>query len=96
MPGCDGTGPMGYGSLNERGFGPCGRGLAFRKGFGRGFGGGFGRRWSQGLPFAEPVDLRYPEQAALTKEEQKKILEAELKEIEEEKQEIEKRLKELR
>jgi hypothetical protein len=78
MPGFDGTGPMGYGPLTGRGLGPCGGGLAFRRGFGRGFG------W------------RYAEPVTITKEEQKKILEAELKEIEAEKQEIEKRLKELR
>jgi hypothetical protein len=77
MPGMDRTGPIGYGPLTGRGLGPCGRGLAFRRGFGRGFG------WR----YVEPVNL--------TKEEQKKILEAELKEIEAEKQEIEKRLKEL-
>jgi hypothetical protein len=78
MPRFDGTGPLGYGSMTGRGFGPCGRGLAFRRGFGRGFGRGY----------AEPV--------ILTKEEQKKILESELKEIEAEKQEIEKRLKDLK
>lgn len=78
MPRFDGAGPFGYGPMTGRGFGPCGRGLAFRRGFGRGFG------WR----FAEPL--------VLTKEEQKKILEAELKEIETERNEIEKRLKELK
>ncbi len=78
MPGFDKTGPMGSGPLTGRGLGPCGRGLAFRRGFGKGIG------WM----YAEPVTLN--------KEEQKKILEAELKEIESEKQEIEKRLKELK
>ncbi len=80
MPGQDGTGPIGNGPLTGRGLGPCGCGM--RRGFGRGFGRGF--YW------------RYAEPAALTKEEQKKILEAELKEIEAEKQGIEKRLKELK
>jgi hypothetical protein len=83
MPGLDGTGPRGYGPLTGGGFGPCGRGLAFRRGFGR----GFGLRGPRGFQTTEPINL--------TKEEQKKILEAELKEIEAEKQEIEKRLKEL-
>jgi len=78
MPGQDRTGPLGLGPLTGRGLGPCGRGLAFRRGFGRGFG------W------------RYVEPVALTREEEKKILEAELKEIETEKQEIEKRLKEMK
>jgi len=87
MPRFDGTGPMGYGPLTGRGFGPCGRGPGFRRGYGRGFGRGFGFRYWQTAP-AEPV--------ALAKEEERKILEAELKDIEAEKQEIEKRLRELR
>jgi len=83
MPGLDGTGPMGYGPLTGRGFGPCGRGFAFRRGFRR----EFGWRYWQRFPVTEPITL--------TKEEQKKILEAELKEIEAERQEIERKLKEL-
>jgi len=65
------------------GLGPLtGRGLGpcgcgMRRGFGRGYGRGFGFR----------------RQVTLTKEEEKKILEAELKEIDLEKQEIEKRIK---
>ncbi len=34
MPGFDGTGPRGGGSLTGRGLGLCGRGLGFRRGFG--------------------------------------------------------------
>jgi len=57
MPGRDGTGPMGAGSMTGRGLGLCtganddkygagpglglGLGLACRRGFGRGFGRGF-------------------------------------------------------
>lgn len=80
MPGQDGTGPLGLGPLTGRGLGPCGCGM--RRGFGRGLGRGMG--------------FRYTRPVTLTKEEQKKILEAELKEIEAEKQEIEARLKELK
>ncbi len=80
MPTQDRTGPMGQGSLTGRGFGPCGRGM--RRGFGRGFGRGCGFR------FIEPI--------VLNENEEKQILEAELKEIELEKQEIEKRLKEIK
>ena len=76
MPGFDRTGPKGLGQLTGRGLGPCGRGLAFGRGYGRGF--------------------RYSEPITLSKEEEKKILEAELKEVEAEKQEIAKRLKELK
>ena len=88
MPGGDGTGP--FGDPNW----PCrriyGYGAGFRGGFGRGFGReyrrGFGRRFAWG----------YTEPATLTKEEQIKILEAELKDINSEKQEIEKTLEDLR
>ena len=85
MPGQDKTGPSGQGPLTGRGLGPCGggRGFGFRRGFGRGCGRGFG--WRAG---AEPVTL--------TKEQEKKILEAELAELEAEKAEIGKRLKEIK
>ncbi|MDD5253645.1 MAG: DUF5320 domain-containing protein [Candidatus Nanoarchaeia archaeon] len=80
MPRQDGTGPEGLGSLTGRGLGPCGCGMQRR--YVRGFGRGFKAR------------SRAP--AVLTKEEEKKILEADLKEIDLEKQEIEKRLKEMK
>ncbi|NCO96484.1 MAG: hypothetical protein COY38_04660 [Candidatus Aenigmarchaeota archaeon CG_4_10_14_0_8_um_filter_37_24] len=79
MPGQDRTGPLGEGAVTGRGLGPCGRGMGFRR--------GFGRRYCQILP---------AEQLKLTEVEQKKILEAELKEIEAEKQIIEKRLEEMK
>jgi hypothetical protein len=82
MPGQDGTGPAGQGPMTGKGLGPCGAGM--RRGFNRGFGRGLGR----GFGFRRAV--------ALTETEEKKILEAELKEIEAEKQEIAKRLKELK
>lgn len=80
MPSFDGTGPLGQGPLTGRGLGPCGCGM--RRGFGRGFG--------------RVLGLRYAKPVALTEAEEKKILEAELKEIEAEKQAIEKRLKEMK
>jgi hypothetical protein len=85
MPGGDGTGPLGYGPLTGRGLGPCGRGLAFRRGFGRGFG---RRRFYYDEPVFEPLTL--------TKEEQKKILKEEKKELELELQRIQEKLKELK
>lgn len=78
MPGLDGTGPMGAGPLTGRGLGPCGFGM--RRGFGR----GYGRRAWLGCGFGPG----YARQLVLTKEEQKKILEAELKELEAEKKAI--------
>ena len=77
MPGYDRTGPFGRGPLSGRGLGPCRRGLAFRRGFGRGYG-----------RYAEPV-AQYSESVTLSKDEQIKILEAE-------KQEIERKLDELK
>ena len=81
MPGQDKTGPLGQGPLTGRGLGPCGNGLGMRRGFGRSFG-----------------RARCPPKFAVgfSKEDEKKILEAELKEIETEKQEIVNRIKELK
>ena len=91
MPGMDRTGPLGQGPLTGRGLGPCGAGAGFRRGFGRGMGRGFGR----GFGFRRVAVI--PEQTMeLTQTDEKKILKQELKEIELEKQEIEKRLKELK
>jgi len=71
--------------------GPLGQGPMTGRGLGlcgsgmrRGFGRGFGRRCCETVP------------VTLSKEEEKKILEAELKEVEVEKREIEKRLKEIK
>ena len=83
MPGQDRTGPQGLGPLTGRGFGPCGCRMQ------RGFGGGFGR--GRGFGF-----FGYGNSITLTKADEKKILEAELKEIDLEKQEIAKRLKEIK
>ena len=82
----DGTGPTSRGRISGRGLGPCGGGAGFG-GRGRGSGRGFGRGAGRGYGCVEPV--------VLSSEEQKKILKAELEDIEAEKQEIEKKLKEL-
>ncbi|MBN1942659.1 MAG: DUF5320 domain-containing protein [Phycisphaerae bacterium] len=52
MPGFDGTGPMGQGPMTGRGLGPCGRGMAFRRGGGRGL--GYGRSWFRGGAYSYP------------------------------------------
>ncbi len=80
MPNRDKTGPAGQGPMTGRGLGFCG------------YGRGYGRRMGFDSRFC-PCPLV---ERTLTKDEEKKILEAELKELELEKQEIEKRLKELK
>jgi len=83
MPEYDKTGPEGKGSKTGRQMGKCEEAEPIGRGFGRGFGRGCGWRfWNR------PVTL--------TKDEQKKILHEELKEIEIEKKEIEKKLKEFK
>jgi len=79
MPAQNGTGPTGLGSMTGRGLGPCG--ARMQRGFGRGW------KRSAFCPAKFMVGF--------TKDEEKKILEAELEEINLEKQEIEKRLKEM-
>ncbi len=83
MPGRDRTGPLGQGALTGRGLGPCGAGLGFRFGTGRGF--GFRRFGFQG---SSPVEF--------SQEQERKVLEAELAEVEAEKAELQKKLKELK
>jgi len=82
MPGQDKTGPNGQGLMTGRGLGPCGGGM--RRGCSRGFGRGMGLR------------ARYVTPVTLTKDEEKKILEANLKDIEVEKETIQRRLKEIK
>ncbi|HJX49852.1 MAG TPA: DUF5320 domain-containing protein [Candidatus Nanoarchaeia archaeon] len=92
MPGMDQTGPLGQGPLTGRGLGPCGAG--FRTGFNRGRGRGLGRGFGFGRGFAlagQPV-----QQVAFSEADEKKILEQELKELDLDRKEIEKRLKELK
>ena len=81
MPGFDRTGPMGYGPRTGRGFGPCGRGLGFRRGFGMGFVRGYSGYG--------------PSAYAPTKEQEIADLNAEKEAIHQELREIEARLKEL-
>jgi len=98
MPRGDGTGSNGEGPMTGRRLGYC---AGFNMPgfmncrFGRGMGGGFGRgiglasrAGAMQIPVQQPV--------ALTEEDEKKILEAELEDLKSEMKEIEKRLKELR
>lgn len=110
MPFGDRTGPESLGPRTGRGLGYCsgyntpgftkgiprgmgfGRGRGFGRGFGYGrgfgFGRGFGYRWVQNPVETETVNL--------SKDEQIRILEQELKQIDIEKQEIKKKLDELK
>ena len=81
MPRFDGTGPLGFGPGTGWGMGPCGMGMDWRRGFGRGFGrfGGY-----------------YPYQPRITKKEETEILRDEAEALEEELQDIKERLTELK
>lgn len=75
----------------QDGTGPLGQGAMTGRGLGPCGGGmrrGFGRGWGRGFGFRRPITM--------TKDEEKKILEAELKEVDLEKQELEKRLNEIK
>lgn len=74
----------------QDGTGPLGQGPMTGRGLGRcgnGMRRGFGRGFSRGFGFRRQVPL--------TKDEEKKILKAELKDLDLDKEDIEKRLKEL-
>lgn len=64
MPGYDGTGPMGQGPITGGGFGPCGRGMAFRRG-GRGVGLGRGRSGFRGGASYAPPAATIPSDARI-------------------------------
>lgn len=87
MPAQDRTGPRGEGPMTGRGFGPC-SGFGMRRGFGRGRCGGFGMGYGRRALVFEPLEL--------TKEQEKKILEAELADLEAEKKELEEALKKIK
>lgn len=83
MPGLDQTGPAGSGPGTGRGMGSCGRGTAYGRGSGQGIGLGRGRGFCR---------ANYVEPESLSTEAKKQLLEAELKRIDAEKAEIQKRL----
>jgi len=79
MPGLDQTGPAGCGPGTGRGMGPCGRGMANRRGPVQGPGRGICRRY-------------YVNSEPLSMEAKKQLLEAELRRLDAEKTEIQRRL----
>ena len=54
MPRYNGTGPGGLGPGTGWGMGPCGAGMGWRRGFGR----GFGRFWRFGSPITKKEEKR--------------------------------------
>ena len=76
MPRFNGTGPMGYGPGTGWGLGPCGAGMGWRRGGGRGRGFGWRRFWGY-CPTSVPTKKEETE----TLSEEAAILEEELKAI---------------
>ena len=99
MPGYDGTGPQGRGPMTGRGMGVCETGQPRPRSLFRGFfggrgGGGRGRRnmyYATGLPGW----VRYEDQPAQTKEQEKEYLQEEVKVLEKQLNSIKERLKEI-
>lgn len=91
MPNKDGTGPNGQGPLTGRGLGPCGAERSFSRGFRTRFGRGFGWRNRAQIATVQVAPATQP-----TKAEEKQFLKEELEAIEQEKQEIKQRLKDLK
>ena len=79
MPGFNGTGPQGQGSMTGRGLGSCGGGMAYGRGTGRGLGRGF----SRGLGFGRGYRYSQPTKSEETADTKTYIqdLETELKNI---------------
>jgi len=95
MPSGDGTGPAGMGPMTGRGRGFCAgfnvpgyMNPGFRRGFGRGFGRGFRAQAFYPQMISQPQ--------VITEVEEKKLLQEDLELMEQEMQEIKKRLKELK
>jgi hypothetical protein len=79
MPGLDKTGPRGEGPTTGRGLGPCGSGLAWRRGcgMGRGLGRYFGWNWPQNKEDQKKALVDY-----------KKALEEELEDVKKEEEDL--------
>ena len=82
MPGFDQSGPLGQGPNTGRGMGPCGRGMRMGLGRERGYGRGLGRYFGWNAP--------------LTKEEKLADAESYRKALQEEMEETDKELADLR
>ncbi len=94
MPRGDGTGPLGEGPLTGRRMGYC-AGFSVPGFMNPGFGRGFGRGFRYRARFAQRIPVRWSQPQALTKAEEKQLLQEELKALKQEMREIEARLKEI-
>ena len=92
MPQGDGTGPAGQGPMTGRGMGFC-TGFNVPGFMNPGFGRGFGRGRGRGFRFSQPVQFQ-PQ--VITQEQEKQMLQEELKALEQETKEIQQRLKEMK
>ena len=93
MPGGDGTGPLGMGARTGRGMGFCNgynnpgfTGRGFGRGFRRGFGRGLGLRRAQ----------VYSQVVQPTKDEERKALEDDIKELDQEKKVLEQQIESIK
>jgi len=77
MPRFNGTGPQGFGPGTGWSMGPCGMGMGWRRGFGR----GFGRFWKFGSQIPKKDERGMLEEEAGFLEDNMKDLEEELKAI---------------
>ncbi|OGZ34141.1 MAG: hypothetical protein A2Y98_02290 [Candidatus Portnoybacteria bacterium RBG_19FT_COMBO_36_7] len=77
MPRRDGTGPWGMGAGTGWGMGPCGAGMGWRKGLGR----GFGRFWRFGSEVPQKEEKQILEEEAKILEEELKALKDRLNEL---------------
>jgi hypothetical protein len=86
MPGFDGTGPLGAGSMTGRGLGPCGAGYGrgWSRGFGRGLGRGYGRGFGYGRGYGARMFPWYDQAVSPTVTEEKEMLAEQIEMLEEE------------
>ena len=77
MPRFNGTGPRGSGAGTGWGFGPCGAGMGWRRGFGR----GFGRFWRFGSQITKKDESEILEEEAGNLEEELKAVRERINEL---------------
>ena len=77
MPRYDGTGPLGFGPGTGWGMGPCGLGMDWRRGFGR----GFGRFWRFGSQITKKEEKEMLEEEINDLEDELKAVKERLSEL---------------